>query len=76
MAIKNVGLQPKCTAKRSHVGSGGRVAQFIAAIAHQKCVVLCKQYERKINGDMSHQDTFSNSKDKMFLCDGYPVQNS
>ena len=50
--LKNEGLRPHCTAKRSHVGSGGREAHFILAIAHLKGVVLCEQYEGKISGDM------------------------
>ena len=48
------------------MGSGGRVPHFIFAIAHQKGVVLCEQYEGKINGDIfadfikTHfQETFS-----------------
>ena len=62
------------------MGSGGRVAHFIVAIAHQKGVVLCEQYEGKINGDMfsdfikTHfQETFSRCrvpKGKSFLQDG------
>ena len=84
--LKNEGLHPHCTAKGFHVGSGGRVAHFIVAIAHQKGVALCEQYEGKINGDMfsdlikTHiQENFSRRripKDKRFLQDGCPVQNS
>ena len=68
------------------MGLGGRVAHFIVAIAHQKGVVLCEQYEGKINGDMfsdfikTHfQETFSRCKipkGKRFLQDGCTVQNS
>ena len=50
--LKNEGLHLHCTAKGFHVGSGGRVAQFIVVIAHQKGVVLCEHHEGKINGDM------------------------
>ena len=67
------------------VGSGGRLPYFIVAI-YQKGIVLCEQYEGKINGDMfsdfikTHfQKTFSQCripKDKRFLEDGYPAQNS
>ena len=39
--LKNEGLHPHCFVKGSHVGSGGRVAHFIVAKAHQKGVVLC-----------------------------------
>ena len=84
--LKNEDLHPHCTAKGSHVGSGGRVSHFIVAIAHQKGVVLCEQYEGKINGDMfsdfikTHfEENFSQCKipkGKRFLQDGCPVQNS
>ena len=64
--LKNEGLYPHCTAKRSHLGLGGRVAHFILEIAHQRGVGLCEQDEGKINGDMlsdfikTHfQETFS-----------------
>ena len=70
----------RCTAKGSHVGPGGRVAHFIVAKAHQEGIVLCEQYEGKINGDMfldfikAHfQGTFSRCripKGKNFLQDG------
>ena len=49
--LKNDGLHSHCTAKGSHVGSGGRVVHFIKAIAHQKSSVLCEQYEGKLNGN-------------------------
>ena len=85
--LKNEGLYPHCTAKGSHLGSGGRVAHhLIVAIVHQKGVVLCEQCEGKINGDMfsdfikTHfQEAFSRCwipKGKKFLQDGCPVQNS
>ena len=55
-------------------------------IAHQTGVVLCEQYEDKINGDMfsdfieiHFQETLSwwtIPKEKRLLQDGYPVQNS
>ena len=61
------------------------MAHFTVAIAHQKGVILCEQYERKINGDIfpdfikTHfQETFSRCripKGKRFLQDGWPVQN-
>ena len=81
--LKNEGLHPHCTFKRSHVGSGGRVVYFILATAHQKGV--CKQYEGKFNNMFSgfmkthFQETFSRCKipkGKRFLQGGGPVQNS
>ena len=50
--FKNEGLHPHCTAKGSHVGLGGSVTHFIMAIAHQKGIILCEQYDGIINGDM------------------------
>ena len=47
--LKNESLHPLCTPKESHVGLGRRVAHFIVAIAHQTGLVLCEQYEGKIN---------------------------
>ena len=68
------------------MGPGGRVTHFIVAIAHQEGVVLCEQYEGKLNGDMfldfikAHfQETFSRCRipeGKRFLQDGCPVQDS
>ena len=83
--LKNEGLHSHCTAKGSHVGSGGRVGHFIVAISHQKGDVLCEQCEGKINGDMfsdfikTHfQETSTRCrvlKGKRFLQDGCPIQN-
>ena len=64
--LKSEGLNPHCAAERPHVGSGGRVAHFIGAIAHLKRVVSSERYEEKINGEIlldfikTHfQETFS-----------------
>ena len=56
--LKNEGLHPHCTAIGSYVGPGGRVAHLIVGIANKKCIVLCEQYEGKINGDMFLDFTF------------------
>jgi len=82
----NEGLDPYCTAKGMHVGSGGRVAHFMVAIAHKEGVVLCQQYTGKLNGqkfaDFIKQhflQTFNRCKNptvRRFLQDGCPVQNS
>ena len=67
------------------MGLGRRVTHFIMVIAQQKGVVLCKQYEGKINGDIfsdfittQFQETFNGCKipkGKRFLQDGCPVQD-
>ena len=83
---RNEGLKYKCTTKGSHEGTGGKVAHFIAAIAHGKGMVLCEQYHGKLNGQnfanfvrghfpgLFHNS--SNPKGKLFLQDGDPSQNS
>ena len=68
------------------MGLGGRVAYFIVAIAHQKGVNLCEQYEGKTNVDMfsdfikTHfRETFNRCripKGKRFLQNGCSVHNS
>ena len=83
---KNEGLDINCTAKGSHVGSGGRVAHFLVAIAYNHGVILCEQYYGNINGEMfaqfildHFQEAFAksaNPKEKLFLQDGDPSQNS
>lgn len=80
------GLQPGCTARGSHVGSGGRVAHFFVAIAYNKGVILNEQYHGRVNGAMFAEfvtDNFreafrqgSNPRGKLFLQDGDPSQNS
>ena len=75
-----------CTAKGSHVGSGGTVGHFLVAIAFNRGVILCEQYHGKINDEMFGEfilehfnDTFeksANPKQKLLLQDGGPSQNS
>ena len=60
----------------SHACSGGRVAHFIMAIAHQKSIVgdIFSDFMK-----IHFQETFNHGKipqDKSFLQDGCPVQNS
>ena len=45
------GLDPLCTARGSHTGSGGRIA-FYLAISFNKGVILCEPYFGKISGEM------------------------
>jgi len=83
---RDEGLEPNCTAKGSHVGSGGRVAKFMVAIAYGKGVILAEQYQERLNGAMfarfiqrHFEATFekgSNPRGKLFLQDGDPSQNS
>ena len=79
------GLKPTCCAKRKKKGSGGRVAKFMAAVAHSKGIVKCYQYEGRINGEKFVkfiEEQFpdmllkgNNKKGKLFLQDGDPSQN-
>lgn len=83
---KKEALHPGCTAKGSHVGSGGNVAHFLVAIAYKRGVILCEQYHGKINGDMFSKfieehfprtfESSANPRGKLFLQDGDPSQNS
>jgi hypothetical protein len=41
----------KYSGKGPKVGSGGRVASFFVAIAHKKGVIMCEQFEKKMNGE-------------------------
>ena len=52
---KSAGLDLNCTAKGSHVGSGGRVAHFLVAIAFNRGIILFEQYHGSINGEMFAQ---------------------
>ena len=80
------GLERNCTAKRSHVGSGGKVLHLMVAISYRQGVILCKQYEGHINRHMFAdfiRDHFSrtfkknvNPTGKLPLQDGDPNQNS
>ena len=47
---RNEGLNPLCTAKGCHTGSGGKVAKMFVAICYGKEVIFCEQYE-KCDGD-------------------------
>jgi len=83
---RDEGLENNCTAKGSHVGSGGKVLHFMVAISYTKGVILCESYEGRINGEMfgnfirQHFPlTFEKSVNptlKQFLQDGDPSQNS
>ena len=44
------GLDPSCTAKGSHVGTGGRLVKLFVAISYGQGVICCKQYEQ-LNGE-------------------------
>ena len=49
---RDEGLESNCTAKGSHVGSGGKVLHFMGAISYTQGVILCEQYEGRINGQI------------------------
>ena len=80
------GLNFGLTAKRSHEGTGGSVAHFMAAIAYRRGVIAAEQYFERINADtfssFVHEHFESmfkkcpNPKGKLLLQDGDPSQNS
>ena len=83
---RSEGLSVQCTCKGKKEGTGGRMANFMVAIAYNHGVNLCEQYEEKLTGQYfadfirEHFDsTFLNSpnpRGKLFLQDGDPRQNS
>ena len=78
------GLAPGCTAKGSHVGSGGRVVKMLVAISFGKGVIFCEQYD-KLDGDRYVQFIEKNFQymfrksgkqhSKLFVQDNCPVLN-
>ena len=80
------GLDFGFAAKGSHEGIGGSVAHFMAAIAYGKGVIAEEQHFGRINADtfssFIHEHFASmfkkchNPKEKLFLQDGDPSQNS
>ena len=58
---RSEGLDPLCTTKGSHSGSGRRMTDFIVAISFNKKVILSEQYFGKIIGEM-----FSDFRHKYF----------
>ena len=86
-AWKTAGEGLSVTGKGSKVGSGGRVVKFFVAISYGKGVVYCRQYKGRMNGEKfaaiageeEFAEAFKNSanrKNKLFLQDGDPNQNS
>ena len=67
-------------------GSGGRVANFVVAVAYNKGVICCEQYLGNMNGQLFANflrenvpqmfEHSANPKGKLFLQDGDPSQNS
>ena len=83
----NERLAMNCTARGKKEGSGGRVAKFMVAIAYNKGVTMCVEYEEHLSGavfaamiEKHFPDCFANSQTiqprKLFLQDGDPSQNS
>ena len=78
------GLDIACVAKGKKEGC--RNANFMVATAHGKGVVMCREYEGPITGakfaDIMREEfrrkfsASANSKDKLFLMDGCPIQNA
>ena len=76
----------KFTSKGKNTGTGGKMVHFIVAIAYNRGVVLCEQYQDRLTGDYfanfikKHFDeAFAISaypEGKLFLQDGDPRQNS
>lgn len=81
---KDEALDISCTAKGSHVGSGGKVLHILVAISFNCGVVLCQEYEH-MDGTfyskfiLEHFATIlerSKKRSRLFIQDGDPSQNS
>ena len=81
---KNEALDIGCTAKGSHVGSGGKLLKLIVAISYDKGVVLCEPYTH-MDGEFyagfvkEHFPELFRTCEKnreCFVQDGDPSQNS
>ena len=83
---KSEGLNPLCTTKSKRAGTGGWMAHFMVALSPVHGVVLCHQYQCRLDGErfasMVYKlfpDVFKKTKHcegRLFLQDGCPVQNS
>ena len=83
---KSEGLNPLCTTKSKRAGTGGRMAHFMVALSLGHGVVLCHQYQCRLDGERFASmvcklfpDMFKKTKHcegRLFLQDGCPVQNS
>ena len=83
---KSEGLNPLCTTKSKRAGTGGWMAHFMVALSPVHGVVLCRQYQCRLDGErfasMVYKlfpDVFKKTKHcegRLFLQDGCPVQNS
>ena len=73
------------TGKGKKEGTGGKSASFLVGISYKKGLVMCTQYFGKLNGESfpklvkkdfpkAFRDSI-NSKNKLFLQDGDPIQN-
>lgn len=79
------GLSQYCTAKRSKVGSGGKVVKFLVAISYDGGVILCQDYEHMTGKffacfiENNFAQMFIASKKanrRLFIQDNDPSQNS
>ena len=82
---KKEGLDIHCTAKGEKSGKGGRSAAFMVGISYNSGVVLCEQYEGRLNGakfSKMIRDKFPaalercKNNSKLILQDNCPVQTS
>ena len=82
---RSEGLDIHCTAKGKKSGNGGRSAAFMVGISYDAGVVLCEQYEGRLNGTKFSKmirEKFPMAlercanKSNLILQDNCPVQNS
>ena len=80
---RNERLKAGMTAKSNNEGVGGKQAHFLVGIAYQKGVILCEQYDGRLNGEKFAEfvrktlpGVFAQCSSQRFLQDGDPSQNS
>ena len=83
---KSEGCSLYCTTAGAREGDGGRVAKFMVTIAYGKGVTLCEEFKTRLNGKSFAEfvrlhfpacfKETANPKEKLFLQDGDPSQNS
>ena len=82
---KSEGLNPLCTTKGKRAGTGGRMAHFMVALSPGRDIVLCHQYQGRLDGKLFASiarklfpDVYKKTEHcegRLFLQDECPVQD-
>ena len=63
---KDEGIEPSCTAKGSHVGSGGNIAHFMVGISYDKGIIYIMQTVLWTYLEKMFQGLFSKTSNRHF----------